>query len=58
MRARIEEIDWEAARSDVERFVPSRERPSLALWKPDFFLDQLDRLEDFLGAGTDDSCEP
>ena len=48
MRARIEEIDWEAARSDVERFVPSREHESLALWKPDLFLYQLDRLAEYL----------
>jgi predicted nucleotidyltransferase component of viral defense system len=58
MRARVVETDWEAARSDVGRFVPSRERPSLALWKPDLFLDQLDRLEDFLGVGTDDPRRP
>jgi len=48
MRARIMEIDWKAARSDVERFVPSSEQESLALWKPDLFLNQLDRLAEYL----------
>jgi len=35
-------------RDDVERFVPSREHESLALWKPDLFLYQLDRLAEYL----------
>jgi len=44
MRARIEEIDWDAARNDVARFIVSSEQDSIALWKPDLFLYHLDRL--------------
>ncbi len=48
MRARIMEIDWDAARRDVTRFIPSREQDSIALWKPDLFLYHLDQLAERL----------
>jgi predicted nucleotidyltransferase component of viral defense system len=41
---RIEAIDWDAARRDVERFVMSREQASLELWSRDLFLQQLEGL--------------
>ncbi len=44
IRARIVQVDWEAARQDVTRFIPSKEQDSLALWNPDLFLYYLDRL--------------
>ena len=44
MRKRIETIDWIVARTDVERFVMSREQPSLELWSRELFLQQLDGL--------------
>ena len=48
MRARIEGLDWGAARNDVERFLPAREQESLALWKPELFLYHLERLGELL----------
>ncbi|MFH1038935.1 MAG: nucleotidyl transferase AbiEii/AbiGii toxin family protein [PVC group bacterium] len=44
MKNRIETIDWDKARTDVMRFVVAREQESLALWGPDLFLHQLNRL--------------
>jgi hypothetical protein len=44
MKRRIESIDWPAAKGDVERFVMSREQPSLDLWSRELFLQQLERL--------------
>lgn len=48
MRCRIEEIDWEAARVDVSRFVPAREQEGIALWGPDLFLNRLELLANYL----------
>lgn len=48
MKRRIESIDWTAAREDVQRFVMSREQPSLDLWTQDLFLQQLERLAEVL----------
>jgi predicted nucleotidyltransferase component of viral defense system len=47
LRERIREIDWEAARSDVARFIPSSEQDGISLWKPDLFLYHLDRLAEY-----------
>jgi predicted nucleotidyltransferase component of viral defense system len=52
MRKRIEELDWAAARADVERFLPAREQEALVLWKPELFLYQLERLGESLKGGT------
>jgi hypothetical protein len=49
LRARIEQIDWDSARADVARFIPSREQDSLSLWKRDLFFFHLDRLAEYLG---------
>jgi predicted nucleotidyltransferase component of viral defense system len=49
LRRRIEEIDWIEAREDVSRFVVSREQESIGLWTKEFFLYQVDRLEEYLG---------
>ena len=44
MRRRVEEIDWDVARSDVQRFLPLREQEGLDLWSTEFFLDQVERM--------------
>ncbi|HPW17396.1 MAG TPA: nucleotidyl transferase AbiEii/AbiGii toxin family protein [Candidatus Aminicenantes bacterium] len=41
LKKRILEIDWRAARRDVERFLPLREQETLKLWDRDFFLHHL-----------------
>jgi len=48
LRERIEGIDWQDARSDVQRFVMANEQPSLDLWTKDLFLHHLERLEEAL----------
>lgn len=49
METVIRRIDWAAARSDVQRFLPFREQEGLRAWSTDFFLHYLARL---LGAAT------
>ncbi len=41
---KVATIDWQAAASDVERFVPVLERPSLKLWSPRFFQQKIANL--------------
>jgi predicted nucleotidyltransferase component of viral defense system len=48
MKRRITELDWDAARQDVQRFLPLREQESLKLWKQDFFLHYLDIFAQYL----------
>jgi predicted nucleotidyltransferase component of viral defense system len=48
LRTRITEIDWDAARQDVTRFIPANEQDSLSLWRAEFFLFHLDRLAEYL----------
>ncbi|MCX6571754.1 MAG: nucleotidyl transferase AbiEii/AbiGii toxin family protein [Candidatus Aminicenantes bacterium] len=48
LRKRIAEIDWQAARRDVERFLPLREQESLNLWDREFFLHHLALLVRYL----------
>lgn len=48
LRARIMQIDWEAAKKDVERFLRARELPTLELWSKDFFLSRMDKLAGYL----------
>ncbi|MBE3117269.1 MAG: hypothetical protein IMZ50_00755 [Candidatus Atribacteria bacterium] len=48
LRKRIAEIDWQAARRDVERFLPLREQESLNLWDGKFFLHHLALLVRYL----------
>ena len=44
LRTRIREIDWDAARHDVRRFIRSNEQESIDLWNADLFLFHVDRL--------------
>jgi predicted nucleotidyltransferase component of viral defense system len=48
LRKRIAEIDWQAVRRDVERFLPLREQETLKLWGRDFFLHHLGVLLQYL----------
>jgi predicted nucleotidyltransferase component of viral defense system len=44
MSKRIQEIDWPAARRDVQRFLKEHEKPPLELWSENFFMSQLEKL--------------
>jgi hypothetical protein len=50
MRERIGEIDWEAARKDVSRFIVASEQETLSLWSRDFFLYHLERFSEYAGS--------
>jgi len=50
MRARIDDLDWKAAKTDVRRFLPAREQPGVDLWDATFFRYHLERLERMLGS--------
>ena len=56
LKRRIAEIDWEAARRDVERFLPHREQETLKLWGLDFFLHHLGVLMGTLTPRKPKSC--
>jgi len=45
LRVVIGQIDWSAARQDVQRFLPLREQESLGLWGSEFFLYYADMME-------------
>jgi predicted nucleotidyltransferase component of viral defense system len=49
--AAIQQIDWNTASLDVQRFLPTREQESLGEWTVEFFLYQTERLKQYL---TDD----
>lgn len=44
LSAAIRAVDWDKARQDVQRFIKTRELPSLDLWNADFFLAQCSKL--------------
>jgi predicted nucleotidyltransferase component of viral defense system len=46
MQAIIQRIDWNVARSDVQRFLPLREQDGLRLWNVAFFKQYLARFSD------------
>ena len=48
LRARIDALDWAAAREDVVRFVPAREQQGVALWSRELFHSLVDRLAAYL----------
>jgi hypothetical protein len=47
MRERIDAIDWNNARADVQRFIVAKELGSLEHWGNDLFLQQLDKLMEY-----------
>lgn len=46
MEAAIRRVDWNAARDDVQRFLPLREQEGLRFWNADLFLHQLARMNE------------
>lgn len=48
LRKRISELDWDAVRNDVRRFLPAAEAQSLTFWDGRFFMNQIDRMERYM----------
>ncbi len=48
LKLKIAQIDWEAARQDVVKFLKPQELASLELWSRDFFYSRLDKLAGYL----------
>ena len=48
LRDKIGTIDWRIARSDVQRFLPTKEQEGLKVWSENFFLHQVARMEGYL----------
>lgn len=53
LRDKIGTIDWRGARSDVQRFLPTKEQEGLQVWSETFFLHQVARMEGYLA-----DCRP
>lgn len=47
LRAKINSIDWSAAKNDVARFLKPRELSTLDLWSRDFFESRVDKLYEY-----------
>ncbi len=47
MREKILSLDWKAAKDDIARFLRPVALPTLDLWSKDFFLDRLQKMEDY-----------
>ncbi|MBN2553074.1 MAG: hypothetical protein JXB06_09905 [Spirochaetales bacterium] len=45
LRGAIQRIDWDTARQDVQRFLPTSEQAGLREWKTELYLYQTERLE-------------
>lgn len=48
LQLKINEIDWKAARLDVESFLKQEDKKQLELWNADFFTSILKKLENIL----------
>ena len=48
LRDKIGTIDWRVARSDVQRFLPTKEQEGLQVWGENFFLHQVAQMEGYL----------
>ena len=44
LSAKVDGIDWDAAKKDVARFLKLREQQTLELWGKDFFHSRIDKL--------------
>ena len=44
MQNKIESIDWDKAKQDIQRFIKPEELPSINLWGKDFFFQLLKKL--------------
>lgn len=49
MQNKIKSIDWNKAASDVAPFLNIQDKQTLSLWGINFFMDKLNKLENFLG---------
>jgi hypothetical protein len=45
---KINEIDWDAAKQDVERFLKAQEALALTVWSKEFFLSRVKKLAEYL----------
>jgi predicted nucleotidyltransferase component of viral defense system len=50
MREHIRQLDWDAVREDVRRFLPERDQEGLNLWSAEFFLYHADQMAGYLKA--------
>lgn len=48
LKEKIETIDWKYAKDDVIRFLKPREAESLQLWSGSFFINYVEKLEEYL----------
>lgn len=48
LKNKIVTIDWKKAAHEVEMFVNAAQKKSLKLWADDFFLDRVQKLENYL----------
>ena len=48
LATKIQEIDWNATKKDIMRFIRGKELATLDLWSQDFFLSRLDKLAGYL----------
>lgn len=48
LKNKIDHIDWDYARKDVEKFLKPRELSTLALWSRDFFESKVEKLSHYL----------
>lgn len=48
LTVKINAIDWDDARNDVSKFLRPKDQKTLELWSQDFFLNQLEKLENYL----------
>ncbi len=48
LKKKIESIDWNIAKQDVEHFLKPKDRANLEIWSTEFFLSRLEKLETYI----------
>ncbi len=48
MKEKINAIDWNTARDDVKRFIPTQSQSKLDLWNKDLFQYQLNQMKKYV----------
>lgn len=48
LTTKINSINWNVAKKDVEKFLRPRELPALDIWSKEFFLSRVAKLEEYL----------
>lgn len=48
LKKKIESMDWQKAKQDVQRFLKPSDLLTLELWSKDFFIDRLQKLASYL----------